>query len=93
MGFLRAGEGVNGEPTITILNQGSSYPADGWRSIKTAPKDGTKILAWDASDKRYVVALWETYYDGGKWLVPDSAEGECFPVGVTHWMPLPEPPK
>ena len=84
---------MSSAPKITVINQGSSYPEPGWRPIKTAPKDGTKILAWDAMDKRYVVALWEAYPDGGKWLVPDAAEGECFPFDVTHWMLLPEPPQ
>lgn len=30
------------------------------------------------------------YFDGGCWCKPT---GEVFPHNVTHWMPLPEPPK
>ena len=30
------------------------------------------------------------YFDGGNWCFQN---GECCPHKVTHWMPLPEPPK
>lgn len=30
------------------------------------------------------------YFDGGNWCFQN---GDCCPHKVTHWMPLPEPPK
>ena len=30
------------------------------------------------------------YFDGGNWCFQS---GECCPHKVTHWMPLPQPPK
>ena len=30
------------------------------------------------------------YFDGGNWCFQN---GECCPHKVTHWMPLPQPPK
>lgn len=58
-----------------------------WQPIETAPRDhGKQILAFDDGDIR--VGYW-------------SSNRECFRCEitgdplyrVTHWMPLPEPPK
>jgi|DEB0MinimDraft_4_1074332.scaffolds.fasta_scaffold275690_1 hypothetical protein len=64
-----------------------------WKTIDSAPKDGTAILAWGAQHGERVVV--EIDMDGPredpvKWvevwgLVPVS--------GLTHWMPLPDPPE
>ena len=65
-----------------------------WQPIESAPKDGTIILAtWVSSLKFYssklsncvLVSWWE---DGNQWV-----DGEMFDYDVTHWMPLPDPPK
>jgi hypothetical protein len=56
-----------------------------WQPIKTAPKDGRLILAWEEPELTYRLIFWGS----GKW--------RYYPFGVecdpTHWMPLPEAPK
>ena len=57
-----------------------------WQPIKTAPKDGTDILAcWRKGGTMDVVRFIE-----GHWLDDDTEQ----PVisEPSHWMPLPEPP-
>lgn len=60
-----------------------------WKPIETAPKDGTHILGCPENRKNLAVEvswnahkrMWENdYATGGGWM-------------LTHWMPLPEPPK
>lgn len=61
-----------------------------WQPIETAPKDGTEVLGF--SDMENIGAGY--YFDfilfwKGKWRTSSFLEE----VYVTHWMPLPEPPK
>ena len=68
-----------------------------WQPIETAPKDGTRILAFFAleeNDEYYaqiVIIRW-SYYK--RWESADYG-GEIdyeFDSQPTHWMPLPNPP-
>lgn len=63
-----------------------------WETIKTAPKDGTRILA--LSNGWVEVVAWRKMHDGFQnWGTDDESvycQGQYNP---THWMPLPEPPK
>lgn len=66
--------------------------ASEWRSIETAPKDGTRVLLWIVSESPYHedhampgVGHW-TEWNGGGWVRWHRGT-------PTHWMPLPEPPK
>lgn len=63
-----------------------------WKTIETAPKDGTHVLIstdvgsvgeafLEEDDKRW-------YWAGHHWT--DAADGSI--DSVTHWQPLPEPP-
>lgn len=73
-----------------------------WRSIESAPKDGTAILIarfysgfGDQVEAR--VAYWdeeETHsVDPYRWHVEDAAKGfNHHKDWPTHWMPLPAPP-
>lgn len=63
-----------------------SAPED-WNPIETAPKDGTKILAWSAFWEKYHLVRWNS--DENAWC-----EGSwCFgSVPDMFWQPLPEPP-
>lgn len=70
-----------------------------WRDIESAPKDGTHVDIW-INGFRKTDAKWDESQNRWKWF-------ECF-VGpdkrtkrysfssraeVTHWMPIPAPPK
>lgn len=65
-----------------------------WNPIETAPRDGTVILACNINYVTYspIAIRWQTYHpnSAGKitWRTLDGWKAE-----VTHWMPLPEPPK
>lgn len=64
-----------------------------WQPIETAPKNGTKILAVNNRGNQCVClfqsGLWHSVFSGG----PSSfINGGCGSV-LTHWMPLPVPPK
>lgn len=69
-----------------------------WKTIDTAPKDGTEILIfvpmeYTGGKKRlgYGVAKYD-YSNKFSWSIPlnyaQNIEGE-----PTHWMPLPPPPE
>lgn len=68
----------------------------GWRPIKTAPRDGTRILGYavsDANDVQPQIITWDVDEQTG-WLISwdntpwDKKGWEPF----THWQPLPDPP-
>lgn len=74
----------------------SSAGLGAWRPIETAPRDGTKVLAWNKGCGHWVASFRlptygepqnESHYvkewrdGGGRWATP------------THWMPLPAEPK
>jgi hypothetical protein len=66
-----------------------------WQPIETAPKDGTRILAFfpqeiDSYKILTVLFTWRQWY-----LCPDGAYDFEFEIAgdPTHWMPLPNPPK
>lgn len=69
-----------------------------WKSISSAPRDGTRILVWADTHMKTrrghaVIAYWGfhqhipeatwLWHDGKEWMGPDVA---------THWQPLPTPP-
>lgn len=59
-----------------------------WQPIETAPKDGTIVLLYDGA---YPIA---GFFDFGGWIPADVDLQDMWPqIEVTHWMPLPEPPK
>ena len=60
-----------------------------WQPIETAPKDGTEILVFNGNSIWLVETEYEMYpKDNGCGCCSHSIHDE-----VTHWMPLPEPPK
>ena len=77
-----------------------------WKPIKSAPRDGTRILAfqnwedkhqpsWVDPDKHVVIVWW--YCDAWRDVEAHKA-GDNDILGrragpVTHWMPLPGAPK
>jgi hypothetical protein len=67
---------------------------DGWKGIESAPKDGTRILAW-CPHGQYVV-FWPDAHDHEVdwWHVTDNKNGP-YPLrggSPTHWRPLPPSP-
>lgn len=87
------------------------YPApiigvewNNWQPIETAPRDKTKILAWDGECMHVVTR--NTSASGNDWpyfilkddcnlAIESCYDGDCSyaEMNPTHWMPLPEPPK
>lgn len=62
-----------------------------WQPIETAPKDGTRILAWDGRSIHVAYWGWDNPANRLAWL-----GGHCRIDHIdqpTHWMPLPEPPR
>jgi len=59
-----------------------------WVPIKSAPQDGTYIVAWLGDVQRVAVICWTQMLGRYRWYEPGM--GGCAP---THWMPLPAPPK
>lgn len=73
-----------------------------WQPIETAPKDGTKILAYNPKGEGYngssgeakdcggvCVARWEnTGFNGASWYLPHCCDGVSY-VNPTHWRSLP----
>lgn len=60
-----------------------------WRPIETAPKDGSMILVCQSSNNIISSASWSYIYN--HWATYPGPMG--FITEVTHWMPLPQPPK
>ena len=73
---------------------------DEWPDASTAPKDGTPILGYFPGNKRRPVREvsyardYETHE--GYWTTPHGPSGRGYallPESLTHWMPLPDPPR
>lgn len=59
-----------------------------WISVKERlPEDDEHYLVWCSDNNSCELAL---YFGDGEWLTEDL---ENITRVVTHWMPLPEPPK
>lgn len=61
-----------------------------WQTIDSAPKDGTRVLVFRAKWAENMFVAWFNT-ETGDWaplLSPYIGLRD-----VTHWMPLPEPPK
>lgn len=62
----------------------------GWRSIETAPKDGTRIIVYRPVANDYIHHVGLDYFSkdlGNVWAKSNSS------TPPTLWQPLPEPPK
>lgn len=60
----------------------------GWSDIETAPKDGTRFLAYvPIQNHRMVIAM-----AGDMGMILNESYLPM-PYKPTHWMPLPPPPK
>ena len=80
--------------TITDGNKMSGNMSE-WRDIETAPKDGTVILAsgldyGKGPSRHYSVVEWMDFGCESGWYPDEDANPIIY---LSHWMPLPEPPK
>ncbi|MET3929522.1 hypothetical protein ABIE51_001409 [Lysobacter sp. OAE881] len=62
-----------------------------WQPIETAPKDGTTIIIAYSLGGQHVETAW---WDGEGWAYNwHEYDGTSYVKDVTHWQPLPAPPK
>ena len=60
-----------------------------WQPIETAPEEGEWALVY--ADGAVNCAYVRRDYLPDDWTMPDCPNVQ--PESVTHWMPLPEPPR
>jgi hypothetical protein len=60
-----------------------------WRPIGTAPKDGTKILLWDARYDGVCSGYWHPEFNGWRASGTEEMMHWC---DMTHWRPQPPGP-
>lgn len=86
--YWKAEHGDATPPPILIQVLAKHFPAaPQWKSIETAPRDGTLRLFCNAHFKQQWVGCFERLK--GVWV----DQLGFVPEPPTHWMPLPEPPK
>jgi hypothetical protein len=73
-----------------------------WKTINTAPKDGSRILLWPIRRGRGAQFSSDAFVGLGRWHQPansDYSGSWMVATGVyvtgepTHWMPIPSPPQ
>lgn len=85
-----------GKTTQASLSDKGDFPSESypsWRPIDTAPKDGTTVFAAGMNNAgRWFMA--DVKWDEDHWRLFDPRENEhSVETVVSHWMPLPEPPR
>ncbi len=60
-------------------------PSEAWQPIETVPKN-CWVLAWRAHATTPSILKWDAQYDAF-----ENQQGDHV-YGLTHWMPLPQPP-
>jgi hypothetical protein len=61
---------------------------EAWLPIESAPRDGTRFLAWCPYVGRAIMRIHGLHRE--TWAIDPSGKLGCQP---THWMPLPKPPE
>jgi len=66
-----------------------------WQPIETAPKDGTRILAYGLCGFLSQPGIATVTWSGKFWVCDpnEATEYDYEECELTHWMNLPEPPK
>lgn len=70
-----------------------------WQPIETAPKDGTRILAYTLCGEFEIVEYYEiskasfVEAENGLYRRVESVEGYWSGNGFKYWQPLPPPPE
>jgi hypothetical protein len=76
--------------TIAICAVNASGAAAGWQTIDTVPSDARSIIAWDDE------SVGEAFWSGDRWGWLKTALASATPdmrPAITHWIPLPKPPR
>jgi len=76
-------------PTVATGHTEQGALLTRWQPIETAPKDGTRFMAYEEADEaKFYPCWWQE--DFGYWEGWQNVwDSEPNP---THWMPLPPPP-
>ena len=68
-----------------------------WQPIETAPKDGTRILAYGNhllnAEQTWATVIWQDYSKGFVCDPNEATEYDPEVSIITHWMPLPASPE
>lgn len=73
---------------MEIVAETAPGDAQGWRSMDSAPKDGSSIIAWAADVQSALTVFWDAViYDC--WI-EDIGGAKCW-LSLTHWKPLAPP--
>jgi hypothetical protein len=68
-----------------VSEQQMTSEQSAWQPIATAPRDGTVVDLWHKDGFRLTDNWWDS--EDGVWVsMFDDSD-------LTHWMPIPEPPK
>ena len=88
---LREQEQREREPKVVEIDQVKNE----WVSVEERlPEIGTEVLICDIFDTRNYMDVWSLEDDEDGDAVWEDKNGNWYSVDeVTHWMPLPEPPK
>jgi hypothetical protein len=83
------------KPAANFVALRTTEMIEEWQPIKTAPKDGTTVLAYFPTREGYfarqdVVPIHWTEWGNGVW--ENSSSGHKVSDHPTHWMPLPSRP-
>ena len=78
-------------PVVAELVERVRGEAEGWRTIESAPKDGTRVLLY-TPDALAIEAIFTATYDMGAWWESRDLDEPNVNCPPTHWMPLPTPP-
>ena len=70
------------DDAMCVIDHAPTVTASPWHRVEEPPKEnGRYLVSWE-------VAVTTDEYKDGVWLY-----ASMFNLHVTHWMPLPEPPK
>lgn len=62
-----------------------------WKSIKSAPRDGTRFFVWEPEAEPNIAVAYFTTYDGDDYICyADELLSDACPEGpdASHWRPL-----
>lgn len=91
VGYATVGKGLSyyGELIGCVDETPTITPSD-WTSVEDAlPDKHTQVLMWSS---KWNIAEAGSYYNGHFWVYNEIGDG-YIAENITHWMPLPEPPK